>query len=85
MTSKLQSIRAVNGDAQALKAILEALAKHEGNKQKTATELGVSDTTLYRIIGELDAWPRIETFCMEKGITLRGGRRSRKDLPPQAR
>lgn len=73
-TSKLNSIRVLHGNEAAAKAILDAIVKHEGSKQRAAEELEVKKTTLYRMIEELDLWDRIDRVCEEKGFRNRAGR-----------
>ncbi len=70
----LQSVRAVKGDATAIGMILKAVVKTKGNMQKAGVELGISKSSLYRIIGELEAWDEIDKLAQKKGFPMRRGR-----------
>ena len=57
--TQLAALAAIDPE-RAVLAILDALEQGEGRRDRAARVLGVSQRTLYRWIGQLDAWDRID-------------------------
>lgn len=74
MTTRLQAIRKIYGDDHAGREVVTAFIESAGDMDSTASSLGISRTTLYRVIDELGLWPEIKTAIQVHGFEDRGGR-----------
>ena len=72
--SRLAAVRVANGDEAARREILRAIGKARGDRSAAAELLEVGETTLYRMIGDLELWERLDAYCREKGFPARAGR-----------
>jgi DNA invertase Pin-like site-specific DNA recombinase len=84
IVTKIHAIRALRGDEAASKEILRAIVAAKGSKQKAAVELGIGNSTIYRLIGELEIGEKIDKVCQEHGFRSRAGR-ARGKVPPGTR
>lgn len=72
--SKINMIRRVNGDEAAAEAVLEALVSVEGSKSRAAESLGISRSSMFKLINELDLESRINAQNERLGFRKRAGR-----------
>ena len=72
--SKINMIRKVNGDEVAAKAVLAAIAEVEGSKSRAAETLGISRSSMFKLINELGLERRIDEQNERLGFRNRAGR-----------